>query len=221
LVKIILEERDDYLLPDAAGYLTALGWTPNTQEEVVVYLVARHDREAMVKMGPVAFPYLTKILKDRYDVNVAIALGQLDWEPVTEEEKIAYFIAIKDEVGLHANWAVTKRVLLVNANSGDPYKVDIAVRVIMGLGQEDGVDVLINILDNHGTKKIAEMYLNCGHPRLADAAGDWAFRHGYAMFTSGGGDAGVTWGVGYGGIGLMLLNHSTMVLSIYLKGECS
>ena len=53
--------------------------------------------------------------------------------------------------------------------------------------------MLIDKLNQKGTKEMAESYLNCRHKKLHDAEEDWAYRHGYSVFV-GYGSHPVGWG---------------------------
>jgi hypothetical protein len=60
---------------------------------------------------------------------------------------------------------------------------------VINLGIDALTDSLVEALERYGTKGMAEVFLNAGHPRLEQAARDWARRHGYQIVpgsTSGG-----------------------------------
>ncbi len=63
----------------------------------------------------------------------------------------------------------------------------------IGIGKEEIIPELIEKLNTVGNKTTAEAYLNCGHSGLANAAKEWAWRHGYSIST-GSGNAPVGWG---------------------------
>lgn len=64
---------------------------------------------------------------------------------------------------------------------------------VIGMGLPGAEDVLIEALSKSGDKPMAEMFLNCGNSKLASAASDWAWRHGYQITTMSGGQP-ATWG---------------------------
>jgi len=68
---------------------------------------------------------------------------------------------------------------LADLQSGDRRKTENAAYAFVSLGKEEIIPNLIDTLDTHGTKEMAEMYLNCGNTRLADAARSAASKHGY------------------------------------------
>jgi len=73
---------------------------------------------------------------------------------------------------------------------------DVRLRVLylaMKLGTPGSEQQLIEVLDSHGDKEMAEDFLNCGSILLSDAAEDWAARHGYVVYTVTGGPR-VSWG---------------------------
>ena len=45
------------------------------------------------------------------------------------------------------------------------------------VGKDEVIDELTRLLKDHGNKTIAQVYLDSGHKKLADAAADWARRH--------------------------------------------
>lgn len=52
---------------------------------------------------------------------------------------------------------------------------------------------VIAVLDQHGDKQMAEDFLNCGSPALAESGGNWAEEHGYSISTASGSSR-VQWG---------------------------
>jgi len=54
-------------------------------------------------------------------------------------------------------------------------------------GVPDSEPVLIDALNEHGDKTMAQDFLNCGNQKLKEAADAWATRHGYEVWSLGGG----------------------------------
>jgi hypothetical protein len=55
------------------------------------------------------------------------------------------------------------------------------------------VEALAHALEEHGDKKLAESYLNCGHEGLKSGARAWGSRHGFEI-TGYGGTRKFSWG---------------------------
>ncbi len=53
----------------------------------------------------------------------------------------------------------------------------------MELGGDEGILKLIDILEKSGSGTIAQAYFDCGHPKLVDAAINWADANGYRLET--------------------------------------
>ena len=49
------------------------------------------------------------------------------------------------------------------------------------IGNPNTEDLLIKALNEYGYKNMAEDYLNCGNPKLEEAARKWAYKHGYKV----------------------------------------
>jgi len=137
---------------------------------------------------------LVSAMRDWEAGNLAAeALKKLGWKPTTVEERVHYAVAREDRETLEKRWQETKQVLLKDMESGDSVVIENAVYALIGLGKEEVIQPLIEILEKKGTKSIAEAYLNCGRGELRDAARGWASRHGYLVVPFGG-SAPVRWG---------------------------
>ncbi len=66
---------------------------------------------------------------------------------------------------------------------------------LMKLGASETIDAMASALLRLGDLDMAEDYLNCGEPRLEQAAHDWASANGYEVVT-GYGPSDMTWGSG-------------------------
>ncbi len=66
-------------------------------------------------------------------------------------------------------------------------------RPLIRIGQKDTVPALVTALERFGSETMGETYLNCGEPRLEEAAKRWAKAHGYIV-TPGMGTAEEAWG---------------------------
>ena len=121
------------------------------------------------------------------------ALKQLGWKPATNSELVYSWISNGDGTSLKANWEMTTVVLLGDVRSRNQRKVEYAVYSFMSLGKDEIIRKLVDILNDEGHKEMAEIYLNCGHDRLAKAARSWASAHGYQISTRQG-SANIIWG---------------------------
>lgn len=68
-----------------------------------------------------------------------------------------------------------------------------AYEALIELGDESFLPLLIRTLNSLGSSSMAVAFLNCGEPRLEDAAKRWARAHGYEI-TTGFGGGGKRWG---------------------------
>ena len=109
------------------------------------------------------------------------------------KEIIHSFVARKDGDALRRCWNITKDVLIKDVESNDYGIIENTLYTFIGIGKEEIIPELIEKLNTKGGKTMAEAYLNCGHSGLANAAKDWARRHGYSIST-GSGNAPVGWG---------------------------
>ena len=66
---------------------------------------------------------------------------------------------------------------------------------LMRLGAPGTVNALASALIRRGDLEMAEEFLNCGEPKLEQAAHDWAAAHGYEVYTTYGSSGG-SWGSG-------------------------
>ncbi|MFW6114174.1 MAG: hypothetical protein ACOC7K_00365 [bacterium] len=103
-------------------------------------------------------------------------------------------IAQRDGVFLRAIWPQTKRVLFNDVRSRDKTRMENAVYAFIGIGEEEVLGSLCNILATQGSKDLAETFLNAGNPELHDAAVKWGRARGYDVKTIRGGGNPVCWG---------------------------
>ncbi|RUT04429.1 hypothetical protein DSM106972_046570 [Dulcicalothrix desertica PCC 7102] len=129
---------------------------------------------------------LTKNLTDlASSPMVGLALEKLNWQPVSEVDKVYFLIAKRKGDELRNNWEMTKSVLLKDLASNDPRTIDYALYSFIGIGGKDTTQTLVNVLKEQGNKNLALTYLNCGEPTLEKAAYDWAQSKGYKVIKTG------------------------------------
>jgi HEAT repeat protein len=146
---------------------------------------------------PRAVEPLAKLLVEEdfsgYRTQAGTSLEKLGWEPTTMEETVYYYVGKQDKEQLLSIWDKTKQILLKDIESDKYLRVHSAVETFIGIGNEEIIPVLIDILNNKGTETMAETYLNCGKDTLRDAAKNWAFENGYTINTIVGSGT-VNWG---------------------------
>jgi HEAT repeat protein len=120
-----------------------------------------------------------------WNLNGALvsALEKLGWKPASDAEQIYDWIGKQDTNHLKQAWGKTSKVLLDDVSSGDQRKVENAVYSFVALGDPKVVDDLVQALDDHGDKDMAETFLNSGNEKLEQAAHDWASSNGYQTIT--------------------------------------
>jgi HEAT repeat protein len=138
---------------------------------------------------------LSEALPD-WNLNGALvsALEKLGWKPASDAEQIYDWIGKQDSSHLKQSWEKTSKVLLDDVSSGDQRKVQNAVYSFMALGEPKVVDDLVQAIDDHGDKDMAETYLNCGNEKLAQAARDWASKNGFQTIMLPAGSSHQNWG---------------------------
>ncbi len=124
---------------------------------------------------------------------IGTALKQLDSKPAADKERFYCRVAQRDSNALLEDWKQTRQLILEDAGSQDPRKVQNAVYTVIALGKEEMVDDLVKLLNSCEDKGIAEIYLNCRHKGLSKAAEEWATRRGYNV-PGGAGGSGPEWG---------------------------
>lgn len=67
--------------------------------------------------------------------------------------------------------------------TGDFAEVARAYRFFIAWAEPGSEDILIEALDARGSEEMAEAFLNCGNPKLRQAAERWARAHGYQEAT--------------------------------------
>jgi len=136
---------------------------------------------ALLDVGDPAIPALVDALGDwNLGPKSAETLQNLDWKPSSDDDRVRLQVARRDKKSLLADWEQAKRVLLADASSRASRRTVNAIYALIGIGQGDVLGDLVAILDAAGTREMAELFLNCGNARLADAARAWALKHGDA-----------------------------------------
>ena len=150
---------------------------------------------ALTKFGIQAVPELKATLTKWYTAyHTASVLDSLGWQPRRPEDEIHYLVARRANNDLQALWSETKKILMKDITSKDPDRISNALYAFIGLGREEIISELLNLLDNYGTIQIAEAYLNSGHKRLVQGAIGWSEDRGLEVHKYAEGNSPVQWG---------------------------
>ncbi len=115
-----------------------------------------------------------------------VKTGQASWTGLIEAASVRD--APESQLG-----EVLSGISLLPRNNEVAPAVVMACHTYIRRGDESRIPDLIDLLNLYGERPLAEDYLNCGQPDLADGARDWAARNGY-MIDSGHGSARARWG---------------------------
>jgi HEAT repeat protein len=142
-----------------------------------------------------AIAQLSEKLLTNWNINKKIpyVLGDLGWEPKSEEQEVHLWVAGRNRRELTRNWPLTQKVLLKDVETNDYQRIENALYAFIGIGNKEIIPILIKTLEVKGSKTMAEAYLNCGSDELHGAAVEWAQKHGYQISRSSGASP-VEWG---------------------------
>lgn len=113
--------------------------------------------------------------------NSVKILTKFGWQPRTVEERVHFWVALREAKLLKENWPETKKVLFNDLNSKDYKTIENALNGIIGLGKRESIPELISLLYTKGDETMAEAFLNCGSPVLNEAARQLAQKQGYTL----------------------------------------
>jgi len=130
----------------------------------------------------------------RYRTSFWVAMFSLGWRPPAPEDCVRLLAAREHRVLLVALWPSARKVLLADAQAGDPAAVQDIAELLIALGKEDTVGDLAALLKTKGTKGLAATYAHCGKKELRDAAESWAQQHGRMQLPAPSPGTGVQWG---------------------------
>jgi HEAT repeat protein len=158
-----LKDGDDLVRCYAAE---ALGWIkdPRATEPLIAAL---RDSEAAVRLG--AATSLGWIRDPRAIEPLSVALKDADYD--VQKAAVASLGEFRDPRAAAALGARAAQVMGVAADYAS----------IIGRGEPGSEDALIEALDAYGNQRMAEVFLNCGNWKLADAARAWAKARGYKV----------------------------------------
>jgi hypothetical protein len=96
-------------------------------------------------------------------------------------------------IALNAEWLAESVTSALAREVSDPNRRMQTLFLAVKLGIPGSERDIVAVLDQHGDKQMAEDFLNCGSPTLADSGRSWAEQHGYSI-SSGSGSNRVQWG---------------------------
>lgn len=127
--------------------------------------------------------------------DIADALTASGWTPETEREMVLYWVAKRKKGQLVINWDTSQKVLLeIIRNPNNREALSNAVYALVGLGIDEILPVLKNIMETSGSENLAESYLNCSNVILYNSAKKWAASNGYRIKSGYFGSKPVSWG---------------------------
>ncbi len=180
LLRVAGEVADARLIPWLGRIVTDEKYTPGLREVAAESLGHMHNAAA-------TGPLLATMSNWRMSRTVGAALVELKWQPSTMEERVHFLVARRDGTALRAIVQEARSVLVADLQSSDPYVLETAASALIGLGQTDLVDEILDVLERKGSARFATALLNSHQPELEEAARKWAAKRGYTI-SSGGGD---------------------------------
>jgi HEAT repeat protein len=144
----------------------------------------RSVEAAIVNFGPAAIePLLGQLMIWEANPAAARALKKLNWTPITDEDRVHFWLGLRDIKTLKENQELIRRVLHVDSPQWEEEPLygfldDYTLFALVSLGYPEDIPNLIQVLQ---TKEVAEAYINSGNPELMRAAREWATRNGYKI----------------------------------------
>jgi hypothetical protein len=217
LIGFLIDEDDGLRVRDAA--IEALVQIGEPAVGALIEALRDEDRRVLsaavrtlVKIGEPAVGALVDALRDEEEIvrKAAVrALAQIG-DPVGDPAGEALFQngepavgAFIEALGVESLGNRFGESTLVQICYRDPFillpylKKSSTIHVYPALircGNRETVEALVEALNKHGDKKMAEHYLNCGNKSLENAAKQWAQVHGYTVVINPGGGGGPRWG---------------------------
>jgi HEAT repeat protein len=111
----------------------------------------------------------------------ARSLERLHWLPRNSIDAIRYHVARRDVGALIEFGPELHAVLRADAGAESRRTVENAVFTMIALGAAPMINDLITVIEQKGTRTLAEAYINSGCPPLVSAGREWAERHDYFL----------------------------------------
>lgn len=121
------------------------------------------------------------------DLATLLAWG---WRPKTVDDAVRIVASLggrrrlmtpRPRIYLLALWPEARRSLLGQLDSDNPKAVESAACALVWLGQEDTLPELVALLENKGSKRLAEICLASGRKELRAGAEKWASGHNVTL----------------------------------------
>lgn len=203
----LIETLDDPKTPPAvrAAAAEALGKLkdPDTLPTLFKALREREDdvyrsvEAAIVNFGTAAIePLLGRLMDWKSNPAAARALEKLGWTPVTDEDRVHFWLGLRDIKTVKENQELILRVLR-GGNSRDedtlPLADEYTFFALVSLGYPEDIPMLVTTLSLRGSKELAEAYINSGNAELMQAAREWATKNGFEIKRGSSGTS-IAWG---------------------------
>lgn len=199
-------------VPDRPGIIRALGkigniqavdgilkfmaltqWENKGNDDVTEALL--NANRALLQIGKQATSKLLPYLRQWYMGPMVVdLLAKYDWHPGNELDAMYFNIAKRQAHPIIQKWKFHRKVLLNNLKSKDAGLQQFTATALIGLGQEDSLDELVEYIKLHGNPQMAELYLNSKNQRLVSAARDWIEDQGLVVDDKREGTHLVEWG---------------------------
>ncbi len=194
-----LSDESDLVRRSAAQALGALG-DPRAADAL---LLALRDEDiyiwngasiALTAIGNACVPDLVKALGDWIlGPRAASILRDLGWQPSSDEERILFYVATRNRQALLQNWDIARKILVSEANNGSNRQAENAVCALIGIGREESLEDLAEIIKAKGSTEMAAAFLKSGNTYLAEVARKWANANGGEIKDGSGGGL-ILWG---------------------------
>ncbi|MEJ2110825.1 MAG: HEAT repeat domain-containing protein [Acidobacteriota bacterium] len=149
---------------------------------------------ALAEIGEPAIPQLVERMSDwELGPRVLEILEKDEWQPLSEKETVWFYVASRNREAIMENWSMARRVLLQSLQQEDDKKILDAVVALIGIGQDETVESLTELLEQKGTEAMAKAFVDSGKNTLEEAARAWAALNG-KQFEVANQIPGVQWG---------------------------
>ena len=117
---------------------------------------------------------LVRTLMDREAAgHAAGALRQMGWQPESDRDKVHYFVAVGDRIGLQTMGPVATSVLMNDLTRSRGRYAPYAVAALLDTQGEAVVSQLVEVLFSSGLRSLSKAYSASGQPQLEEAAAAW------------------------------------------------
>jgi len=185
LIAVLNNDKDSNVRRKAAAAVGRIGGT----RAVEPLIAALRDTDSNVRRGAAEglfdVPSLPPYLEDPRTID-----------PLT--------VALKDTDGTVRGAAArdlaknkdprAQSALLAAVQEHNPAAIAVAYTGVIRQGEPGAEDALIEALNEYGDVDMARTFLNCGNPKLEEAARAWALNHGFQITTGPGSGPSSQWG---------------------------